>query len=445
MSIFAVSIGMKNSKTHSVIVLLALLCCGIKVHGQDIPLFAENNFVVEARGHVGVFWHHHFEMQKYNARYPAFEASIYQSTFGKNEWEPHYNYPYIGITFYHANFGVNFENNPDVGKALGSAYAVYPFINYPLNSNEQNQLTFKIGVGLGYLTKCFDNFTNHYNFAIGSHLNAAANLSFEYRHRFNPRLMTVASFGLTHFSNGSTKLPNYGLNTFSSALGVAYYLRSPQVNQTPLLRPVHRPFEFDKGHWISFDVNYGIGFKNVSQTLGGDSTYYYQVHDLSTYLLAQITPYSRAGIGLSAVLDLSDQTLPDHIVNENGLFIVKYNAEAHKMDTLSMTTLQMTKLNFSLCYSMTMERLSFFFELGWHLRYNEFTDLSKGNIYQKATARYQLYNNIYAYLGLMTHYGRADYLSVGLGYRFNQKYFLNHGKNSRHSPPGLRKRRFWFL
>ena len=418
MTNFAVLFKMKCRKTHRVLLLFAMLLVGVVARGQDYPWLTNNNLMVEARVHGGIFWHHHFEMQRFNAIYPAIEASIYQNTFGKKGWEAVYNYPYIGVTFYHANFGYNFEHNPEVGDALGSVYAVYPFINYPLNPNEDSQLTFKLGAGLGYLTKCFDNFGNYQNFAIGSHLNAAVNLSFEYRQRITPRFMTVASFGLTHFSNGSTKLPNYGLNTFSGALGLAYYLRPPRVNLTPTLRPEYKPFEFDHKHWFCVDLDYGIGFKNVSQTLGGDSTAYYHVHDLSTRLLAQFTQHSRAGVGLSLVLDRSDKTLPGY-------------------DTLNITNdLQLTRLNFNLSYTMTMDRLSYYFEFGWHLKYNDIP-LSKGNIYQKVTARYQLYDNIYANLSLMTHFGRADYLCFGLGYRFNQKYYLNHEKGTRHHPPGL--------
>ena len=246
MTNFAVLFEMKRRKTHKVLLLLAMLLCCTVVKGQGYLWLLDNNLMVEARLHAGVFWHHHFEMQKFNAHYPAFEASIYQSTYGRNNWETVYNYPYIGVTFYHANFGLNFEHNPEVGDALGSVYALYPFINYPLNPNEDSQLTFKLGAGLGYITRPFNNFTNYYNFAIGSHFNAAVNLSFEYRQRFTPRFMTVASFGLTHFSNGSTKLPNYGLNTFSGALGIAYYLIPPRENMAPAQRPEYKPFEFPK-------------------------------------------------------------------------------------------------------------------------------------------------------------------------------------------------------
>lgn len=409
---------MKCSKAHKALFLLTMLLCSIGMRGQDYPWLSRNNIMVEARVHAGLFWHHHFEMQKFNARYPAFEFSIYQNTFGKNEWEAVYNYPYIGATFYHANFGLNFENNPEVGKTLGSVYAIYPFINYPLTPNEWSQISFKLGVGLAYLTKHFDPFENYWDFSIGSSINAAINLSFEYRQRITRRLISVASLGLTHFSNGSTMLPNYGLNTFSAAWGLAYYLREPRLNLTPASRPENHPFEFDFRKWLCLDINYGIGLKNVSQTMGGDSTRFYPVHDLSTYLLAEFTPYSRAGVGLSLALDLSDQALPYY-------------------DTLQVKTIQLTRFNFSLCYAMTMNRLSYYFEFGWHIKYNE-VPLSKGANFQKLTARYRLFGNVYAHLALMTHYGRADYICFGFGYRFNQKYYLNHEKGTRHHPPGLR-------
>ena len=437
MTNFAVLFEMKFPKTHNVLLLLAILLCSVGVRGQDYPWLSHNNIMVEARVHAGVFWHHHFEMKKFSARYPAIEASIYQNTYGKNEWESAYKYPYIGVTFYHANFGFNFEQNPEVGDALGSVYALYPFINYPLNPSDHCQLTFKLGVGLGYLTRHFDNITNYQNFSIGSHLNAAVNLSFEYRQRVTRRFFAVTSFGLTHFSNGSTKLPNYGLNTFSGAFGLAYYLRDPRLNLTPASRPEHYPFEFDRKKWLSLDVDYGIGFKNVSQTLGGDSTQYYRVHDLSAYLLAQFTQYSRVGVGLSLVLDLSDQTLPHYSFDNNGNLYVTTTDEYGHQKTIPTAIYKMTNLNFNLCYAMTMNRLSYYFEFGWHLKYANFIVLSKGNIYQKVTARYQLKDNLYAHLGLMTHFGRADYLCVGLGYRFNQKYYLNHEKGTRHHPPGL--------
>ena len=436
---------MKKKKAYITLCIVTLLCCGIKTHAQDYPWLTHNNIMVEARVHYGFFWHHHFEMQRFHAHYPALEISVFQNTYGKREWEAIYNYPHIGATLYMADFGMNYEHNPEVGKALGSVLAVYPYINYPLNRNENSQITFKLGIGLAYLTQCFDQFENYQNYAIGSHLNAAANLSFEYRQRITYQLISVASFGLTHFSNGATKLPNYGLNTFSGAWGLAYYLRDPRINLTPAKRPDYLPFEFDKKKWFSVDLNYGIGFKNVSQTFGGEDALFYRVHDITAYLLAQFSLCSRAGIGLDLALDLSDQTLPDHFVDENGIHVTKTDPENNQTVTYDIKAYQMTKPNFSFCYSMTMNRLSYLFEFGWHLKLNQFTDMSKDNIFQKVSMRYQLVDNLYTHLSLMTHFGRADYLCVGLGYRFNQKYYLNYEKKSNRHPPGVGKRRFWFL
>ena len=437
MSTFAVIFEMKRSSIHRFVLALTLLLCVVRVCGQDNPWLSRNNIMVEARGHLGLFWHHHFEMRKFNARFPAMEVSIYQSTFGRNEWESVYKYPYVGLTFYHADYGLNFDNKPEVGEVLGSAYALYPFINYPLNNSETSQLTFKFGVGLGYLTRCFDKFDNYQNFSIGSHLNAAVNLSFEYRQNLTPRLKSVASVGLTHFSNGSTRLPNYGLNTFSTAWGLAYFLRPPRVNLTPTQRPDYEPFEFDHKRWLCVDLDYGVGFKNVSQTLGGDSAQFYRVHELSTHALVQFTQFSRAGIGLSWALDLSDQILPNHFVDDNGIHIKKYDPETHEEHIYDISAFQMSKFNFSLCYAMTMNRLSYYFEFGWHIKHNEFSDFTKGSNFQRFSFRYQLYDNLFAHASLMTHYGRADYVCLGLGYRINQKYYLNHEEGSRNHIPGI--------
>lgn len=449
MHIFVVCNRMKKKKAHIILTALLWALLSSPALAQDYPWLSHNNLMVEARAHYGFFWHHHFEMQKFHAHYPAVEFSVFQNTYGKKEWEAIYNYPLIGVTFYHANFGLNYEHNPEVGKALGSVFALYPFINYPLNRNENSQITFKLGIGLAFLTECFDHFNNYQNYAIGSHLNAAANLSFEYRQRITYQLFSVASFGLTHFSNGSTRLPNYGLNTFSGAWGLAYYLRDPRINLTPSKRPEYLSFEFDKKRWLSIDINYGIGFKNVSQTFGGENALFYRVHDLSTYLLVQFTLCSRAGIGLDLALDLSDQTLSDHYVDNDGIHVKvenKQNGSSNGQTIIyDIKAYQMTKPNISLCYSMTMNRLSYFFEFGWHLKIKPYTDLSKGNIFQKASMRYQLKDNLYAHLALMTHFGRADYLCVGLGYRFNLKYYLNDEKHTKNYPPGMGKRRFRFL
>lgn len=455
---------MKRFIAYSTLILMALFLFGTSVKGQDYPWLSHNNIMVEVRGHYGFFYHHHFEMERFNAHFPAFEASVYQSTFGRNEWQILYNYPYIGCTFYHSNLG----KFPELGKV----YALYPFINYPLLRGETSQFTLKLGAGVAYLTRCFDHLENPYNFSIGSHINAAVNISFEYRQEITPRLSSVASIGLTHFSNGATKSPNYGLNTFSAALGATYHLRFPRAFSIFAKRPEYYKYEFDGKKWFSVDLDYGIGVKDVSQTMGKNERY--RVHDVTARFLAQFTTCSRAGISLSVVKDNSDKAMPQYFTDQGQLYLTDVYSDSlgiRHTQYIRLHDYQLVKPNLALCYSMTMKRLSYLFELGVHLdlrsrtkglwdvqpvmdknnqpvmidsipvmklpAYTLASDFSRGAIYERITLQYFLYDNLYAQLSLTTHLARADYLCLGIGYRFNQKYYLNkHAKTSKR-PPGL--------
>lgn len=417
---------MKGPFKHIVLLLLLLLSAQW-MDGQEQYYWLQNsNMMMEFRGHYGLFYHHHFEMERFNAKFPAFEMSLYQKTYGEKDWHSLYNYPYVGCTFYTSQLG-GFDE-------IGSVVALYPFINYPLLFNDRSELTFKFGAGLSYLTNKFDHLENPYNFSIGSHLNGAVNLSFEYRQLLTRRLMTVASFGLTHFSNGATKSPNYGLNIFSGGLGLAFYINAPRLPFTPASRPDYYQFEFDGKKWYCIDLDYAIGVKDVSQTFGKNEQYL--VHDLSVRFLAQFTTCSRAGISLSLTKDNSDKALAPNPP--------QYEKEY-----------QLIKPNIGICYSMTMDKLSYIFELGAHLDlkyksgqsnfFNEYflkplnmaTDMRKGSFYQKVMLRYEVHENIFASFALTTHVARADFLCLGIGYRFNNKYYLNKHEKSSQRPPGL--------
>lgn len=456
---------MKRIFAHIMFLFLTLFLCSANLKGQDYPWVSSNNLVVEVREHFGFFYHHHFEMERFNAHYPAFEASIYQSTFGKKEWQTLYNYPFIGATFYHSRLG-GFDE-------LGKVYALYPFINYPLYRNDTWMFTFKFGAGLAWLTRCFDHLENPYNFSIGSHLNGAINLSFEYRHEITPQLISVASLGLTHFSNGATKSPNYGLNTFSAAWGLAYYLRDPRANALYAKRPEYYKFEFDGKNWFNVDLEFGMGLKDVSQTFGKNEPY--RVYEGTVRALAQFTTSSHAGISLSVVKDNSDKALPDHFVEDGFIYMNSQTTDTAGVTTyhtIRMKEYQLIKPNLGICYLMTMDRLSYLFEIGVHLDFRNKkdgtwqtrplfnpdntqvtthdgqpvevllphclgTNLDKGSIYEKIALQYRLFDQVYANLSLTTHLARADYLCLGLCYRFNQKYYLNNHAKNKKRPPGL--------
>ena len=345
----------------------------------------------------------HSALGRYSRHTPAFELSLHRNTYGQHRWEVLHNYPSIGFTFYYSGFG-----NDSIAAELGKVFALYPFINFPFTPNESSRLTFKLGVGLSWLTNKFHPTENFHNYAIGSHLNAAINLSFEYRQRIVERLHWVTSIGLTHFSNGATRTPNMGINIFSVATGFSWYLAPPKTRIDKKLRPKNYLFEFDgKRHFVT-DYQYTLGFKDMSQQYGTHQ--YFFVHNIAANFMFQITERDRLGLGLEMVYDNSDKiTKPNW-----GIYL---------------------KPGFLFAYEMMLDRVSFMFNAG--VRNNVPLNSKTFGLlfYQKVAVRYYFNENLFTTLAFTTYDIKADFISIGIGYHIQHKYYLpRHEKKSHRNP-----------
>jgi hypothetical protein len=197
-----------------IIFALSWLLLPVMSQAQFKHKLLSSNLLIEGKVHYGFLYAHHLELEMYNAHFPAFEISVSQMTYGRLKWERNFNYPIIGMTFFYSGLGYN--------PSLGQAFALMPYINFPLVKNKNLTLGFRFALGLGYLTQRFDRLTNYKNLAIGSHFNAAINLMLEARYRINYFLTVTGGISLQHFSNGSLKLPNYGINVPLVNVGIAY-------------------------------------------------------------------------------------------------------------------------------------------------------------------------------------------------------------------------------
>ena len=398
---------MEKQKHHIAVFRLIALLILIGVRGETKAQLSQNNYQLEARAHYGYLYfqsdEYHSALGRYSMHAPAFELSLHRNTYGQHRWEVLHNYPAIGFTFYYSGF-----NWSEVSKELGHAFALYPFINFPIIPGQDTQVTFKLGVGLAYLTNKFDPKENYHNYAIGSHLNAAVNLSFEYRQRIVDRLQWVTSFGLTHFSNGATRSPNMGINIFSVATGFSWYLQPPKTLFDRRLRPKNYLFEFDgKRHFIT-DVQYTFGIKDLSQQYGTHR--YYFVHDLAAHILLQITERDRIGLGVEVVQDNSDKTLHPE-----------------------WNSLQRLKVGGLLAYEMMLDRVSFMFNVG--IRNNKPFGEKAFLFYQKVGLRYYFWDDLFATLSFTTYDIKADFISLGIGYHFQHKFYLPHHEKKPHRSP----------
>lgn len=394
---------MGKQKCHIFSFLLTLLLFGKMAEAQ----LSHRNYEIEARAHYGYMYfqndQYHSALGRYCRHTPAFEFSLHRNTYGEHRWEVLHNYPSIGFTFYHSGFG-----NDSISAELGKVFALYPFINFPITPGESSRLSFKLGVGVSYLTNKFDPKDNYHNYAIGSHLNAAINLSFEYRQRIFDRLHWVTSAGLTHFSNGATRAPNMGINIFSVATGLSWYLAPPKAHIDKRLRPKNYLFEFDeKRHFIT-DYQYTMGLKDMSQQYGTHS--YYFVHDLAANFMLQISERDRLGIGVEMVYDNSDK-------------ITKPEWDIY------------LKPGFLLTYETVLDRVSFIFNLGMRNNAPLNSPIFGMLFYQKVAARYYFIDGLYATLAFTTYDIKADFISIGIGYQIQHKYYLPLHEKKRYRGP----------
>lgn len=352
--------------------------------------FQAANLLFEPRANYGFLISHHVEMEIYNSHFPSFEFSIARATYGKQQWEALYNYPVTGMTYWTAWLG----NSPD----LGQAHAIFPFIRFPWIKSNKTELSFRLGAGMAYLTKHFDRLDNYKYNAIGSHLNAAINLMVEYRWKPLNYLQLSAGVQLMHFSNGSTKTPNFGLNIPSLSGGVAFRLNKENSYIRRSARPDLTMFEFDGKKFLEMKVGTTFAIKQIGDIDGTRYNVY------AGFLSATKNLGYKHKLGLC--FDLSWDGSDELLVN-------KTDPEPYKQSAL-------TKPGFSAAYEMVLARLSFAFNFGFYVGGK---DKSEGLTYYKAGINYLITRNLFANLTLKTHYARADFVGIGVGYRFRWIYY----------------------
>lgn len=367
-------------------ILVSSMACSVFASGTE--LLKNNNIQLEMRLHYGFLLSHHLELEKFNSHFLAYEISLQKATYGTHRWEKEYDYPLVGISFWASGLG-GF-------KEIGNGYALFPYINFPLCRKNKNTLNFRLGFGLAYLENVFDNKTNYKNFAIGSHLNIAANLQLEYRRIISKRFTLSGSFSLTHFSNGTTKTPNYGMNIFTANISATYFLFSPKQYGGSMILPELFPFEFDGRKYLEVNLAFAFSNKDMSQSLGER----FWVYIAYAHLMKRVSYKSKFGLGIDVTADLSDKYILEKGSGTNA-------------------PTNFVKTGMSLSYELMISRMSFLFDLGIYVGGGH---RKRGDAYQRFTLKYLIMENLFAHIALNSQGGAADYIGIGLGYKFHFIY-----------------------
>ena len=295
----------------------------------------------------------------------SLESTLYFNSNGSKTHHAPFLYPSYGWSFNFTKSG----NKDQIGNILST----YGSLTLPLQK-KKNPLSFKIGLGLGWVEKVYDVNSNYQNLAIGSHLNANAQIKIEKTHVLNKKQNLKYAILLNHLSNGDLKNPNLGFNICQFQTSYSFGLK-PQKIDTSL-----RYYTKTKKHSFSIFNFSGLKeFKITSERLNyiNETSFQFEKnYGLKSYLIT----------GLDF---LYNSTLEYEKKIEFGLII------GH---VLNLGKLKLGAL------------------IGSHI-YNKSDNYRR--IYNKIMIQYQLTNHLSIRANLRSHIFNADFMSLGVGYTIN--------------------------
>lgn len=213
---------------HACFVGLLMLIAGIRVYAQQ-P--SDKYRFIDIKLHSGSNYYSGEQLQSaFENGYGALEFRYGWHTKGDHEWEGAYNHPSYGIGWYAGYIG-------DVD-TFGNPNALYGFMSFPLtDKNKRHVLMLEPALGLTYNLVPYDPETNTTNDAFSARMAVYFNLNFGGAFQVTRELDLIYGLDFTHFSNGRTFTPNYGLNMFGLNIGTRYHFNRAQKELDPAQRP----------------------------------------------------------------------------------------------------------------------------------------------------------------------------------------------------------------
>lgn len=308
---------------------------------------------------------------------------------GTKYWHEAYNVPEHGVDVTYSNTG-NQEQ-------LGRQYSLSYLINLPLNgkryvddylriSSRGYRHWLGLGLGMGYATKRWDLESNHQAAVLGSRGNVAISLQYSARVVAFRSGEIRAGIRLSHLSNGAFQLPNLGTN--NAGLFVSYAVGE---NRSSYMKVIPQP-ALEK-----YLVSCGLvaGLKEIPPPTGRK----YIATVFSLLGERRVSYKSAFGLGTDILFDSSSRPL------------VLQRSE------VAIQNKQAIQLGAIFSYSLFFDRFSLKIQQGYYLIDKQRLN---GSLYHRAGLRYEITPNLFAQLTLKTHFAKADYGELGIGYCFKK-------------------------
>lgn len=302
----------------------------------------------------------------------AFEGTLNFQTDGTKNWHKAFKFPVLGLSVLYTNAG-----NKEV---LGSYIGAFSFLRFRIISYKKSKLYTKIGTGIGYTNKIFNQLSNPKNVAVSSHINALINVGLFYQYEFENYYFNTG-LDMTHFSNGATTLPNLGINLTYFTIGFGQKIENKHSKEEKA-SPLVSEWKYSAIGILSLRDSYPTGEKR------------FPVYSLSL----KTQKAFRHGLGYETGLDL----------------IYKPSIQKFK-PVIPKSPETMLQLGWYNGYFVTLDHLQIHLGMGVYLKDEYFSD---DRLYHRIGMRYCFNNGLLMNLTLKSHWAKADYVEYGIGYYF---------------------------
>lgn len=304
----------------------------------------------------------------------------------------------------------------DVYQGIGVGYNDFnPQLGYPISAYifqgariarlaRRLALNYEWNLGLAMGWRPYDAETNPDNTLIGSKVTAYIGLELYLNWRISRYIDLNLGGNLTHYSNGNTQLPNFGLNTGGVKTSIAYYF-----NRHDDYEPLAKVSNDCLRNWTYDLIVYGSWRQRG--VLYGDNEIYvlpdkYLVLGFSFSPLYRLNPWLKVGGAVDGVYDgsaypeVEGSTAHEPMVNEN------------VSDTKRMALGLSARAEFTMPY--------FAINVGIGTRVLKGSDYFNG-LYEVLALKVNLTRRFLLHIGYGLHdFNRPDHLMLGVGWRFGK-------------------------
>lgn len=356
---------------------LLLFLCSLTVLGQD----NKDSNALEVSFLNGNVISHTKDLYHLQGHPEGVMLSFIKQTHGKDEWHSIYNFPDYGVYLEYQNY-----NNDFLGKvyAAGVLYNFY-FLN--------RKLELKVAQGIGYATNPYNKIENSKNKAFGSTLmaNTIFGLFYKKEHLID-KFGLQAGLLFTHFSNGRTKSPNSGINSFLVNVGVNYdFSKNSNKNIDTSAAKVN----FREPLKYNFVVRSGY---NESPVIGSGQHPFYHA---SFFVDKRFNRKYALQLGTELFLTNSFKDF------------IKYKANAYPELNINPKT-DYKRVGLFVGYELFINKISLEAQVGYYVYRPFVNDIA---IYDRVGFKYHFTPKLYTSFSVKTHMFLAEALEFGVGVR----------------------------